>query len=360
MTETNGKARGGTQSWGTLFKVCIVGASSLKGRELKDALEEYKFPTVDVKLLDDDESMGQLEAVNDEATFIQAVSAEQLEGMDIVFFASEAGFTRKTWQMAKAAGCAIVDMSYAIDTAAAKYPVRSVWLERERGKDEAKTKVDIANTIITVAHPAAVALGLILMRLEKVGPMAAAAVTIFEPVSERGKAGMDELHQQTLNLLSIQSLPKTVFDAQVAFNMLDRYGEESKASLQSSEALITRHLMEISLPDLKLPAMQLLHAPTFHGYIFSLYVELEKANGVEEVKSALAGEHVKISAPGDESPSNVSVAGEADIQISVRPDMNRKNGVWIWAAIDNLKIQAMTALDCGAALAAGRPSDKIQ
>ena len=38
---------------------------------------------------------------------------------------------------------------------------------------------------------------------------------------------MDELHEQTVNLLSFQQLPKTVFDAQVAFNLLDRYGEKS-------------------------------------------------------------------------------------------------------------------------------------
>ena len=35
---------------------------------------------------------------------------------------------------------------------------------------------------------------------------------------------MDELHQQTVNLLSFQPLPKDVFDAQVAFNLVARYG----------------------------------------------------------------------------------------------------------------------------------------
>ena len=46
---------------------------------------------------------------------------------------------------------------------------------------------------------------------------------------------MDELHQQTVNLLSFQPLPKDLFDEQVAFNMLARYGQKSKLSLESLE-----------------------------------------------------------------------------------------------------------------------------
>ena len=38
-----------------LFRVAIIGAGSLKGKELKDVLEERRFPAVDVKLLDDDD-----------------------------------------------------------------------------------------------------------------------------------------------------------------------------------------------------------------------------------------------------------------------------------------------------------------
>ena len=48
--------------------------------------------------------------------------------------------------------------------------------------------------------------------------------TVVQPASEYGQKGMDELHEQTVNLLSFQALPKTIFDTQVAFNMVARYG----------------------------------------------------------------------------------------------------------------------------------------
>ena len=48
-----------------------------------------------MKLLDDDESLGQLEAMKDEVTFIQSVRAEQFDKIDFTFFASDADCTRE-------------------------------------------------------------------------------------------------------------------------------------------------------------------------------------------------------------------------------------------------------------------------
>ena len=89
--------------WGGLFRVAIVGAATLKGRELKEVLSDRNFPAQDVRLLDDDESLGQLEAVGDEPTFIQSVLPEHLENVDFTFFASEENFTREIAPLARKA-----------------------------------------------------------------------------------------------------------------------------------------------------------------------------------------------------------------------------------------------------------------
>ena len=52
---------------------------------------------------------------------------------------------------------------------------------------------------------------------------------------------MDELHQQTVNLLSFQGLPRETFDAQAAFNLLTGLGEAARISLATVEARIRRH-----------------------------------------------------------------------------------------------------------------------
>src|SRR5207247_7370821 len=111
---------------GNLYRLAIVGAGTLKGKEVAEVLEDRNFPSLDVKLLDDDESLGQLEAVKDEITFIQNVRSEQFEHIDFTFFASDQECTRRNWKVARTAGSAIVDLSFSLGDDP-ESGVRSAW-----------------------------------------------------------------------------------------------------------------------------------------------------------------------------------------------------------------------------------------
>src|ERR1700728_1704197 len=118
---------------GQLYRAAIVGAGTLKGKEVAEMLNERNFPAVDVRLLDDDESIGQLEATGDEINFIQSVRSEQFTHVDFTFFPADAECTRQNWKRARDAGSAIVDLSGALEEEPGA-TVRSLWLERERGE----------------------------------------------------------------------------------------------------------------------------------------------------------------------------------------------------------------------------------
>ena len=341
---------------GNLYRAAIVGAASLKGKEVADMLNERNFPAVDVRLLDDDESLGQLEALGDEISFIQSVRAEQFEHVDFTFFASDAECTRQNWKRARDAGSAIIDLSAALENEAGA-GVRSLWLERERGVIQT---LDLQPGPCVVAHPAAVTLALLLLRAGKVGAIQRAVATVFEPASEHGQKGMDELHQQTVNLLSFQPLPKDVYDAQVAFNMVMRYGQKAQPTLDSVEARVLRHYQKIAGDGAPQPAVLMAQAPIFHGHALAVFVEFERAVAPGELTKALEGDHVKVPGPEDDPPSNVSSAGQADILLSVKSDAGQPKGAWLWAAADNLRIAALTAVECAESMTATRPLGKIQ
>ncbi len=341
---------------GNLYRAAIVGAASLKGKEVAEMLNERNFPAADVRLLDDAESMGQLEAMGDEISFIQRVRAEQFENVDFTFFASDEESTRKNWKDARDAGNAIIDLSASLENEPGA-SLRSLWVERERGQIPAP---DLQPGPCVTAHPIAVTLALLLLRAKKAGAIRRAVATIFEPASEHGQRGMDELHQQTVNLLSFQPLPKDVFDAQVAFNMVARYGQKSQPALDSVEARILRHYQKIAGDGAPLASILLLQAPIFHGYALAVFVEMDSLVDVPALSQALAGDHVTIPGAEEDSPSNVSSAGQADIQLSLKTDPAQPNGVWLWAAADNLRISALTAVECAESMTATRPTGKIQ
>ena len=63
---------------------------------------------------------------------------------------------------------------------------------------------------------------------------------------------------------------------------------------------------------------------------------------------------------GDEAPNNVNASGQADILVSVTPDTADPSSVWLWAASDNLRVAASTAVESAEAMAAARPRGQIQ
>ena len=339
-----------------LYRLAIVGASSLKGKELAEMLSDRNFPALDIKLLDDDESTGRLETVRDEISFIQRVRPEQFEKVDVTFFASGTESTEKSWKAVSKAGSAIVDLSYALEDEPDAI-VRSPWIDRQLGRVPTP---ELQPGPSVIAHPAAVVLALLLLRAQKAAVIEQVVATVFEPASEHCQKGMDELHEQTVNLLSFQPLPKAVFDAQVAFNMLARYGERSVTPLANVDRRILKHYRHIASNDAPLPSLLLLQAPIFHGYTFAVHIVTAQPVDVAGMSKVLAGEHVTVTHTAEDWPSNVNAAGQNDIQVSVITDVSDPNGIWLWAAADNLRIASTTAVECAETMAASLPRGKIQ
>ncbi|MGZ4789687.1 MAG: Asd/ArgC dimerization domain-containing protein [Terriglobales bacterium] len=342
---------------GAGLRFAIVGSSTLKGKELTEILPESSLAAAEVRLLDDEETTGQLESVGEEMTFVQRVAADNFEGADVVFFGSDTAFTKAHWNLATRAGSAVVDLSYALENEKGA-SVRAPWIDRELGET---IPMELQPGPVIVAHPASVVLAILMLRLKKLGSPKVATTVIFEPASERGRKGLDELHQQTVNILSFQSLPKDVYDAQVAFNLLSAYGGNAQPTLASTEKKIVDHFKTVVRGEVPVPSLMLVQASVFHGHAFSLYIEFDKELSLGEVAQALAGEHLEIvHPPEEEAPSTVSAAGQEAIMVQLRPDLEHKNGVWIWAAADNLRVQALNAIGSAEQLVASRPRGQVQ
>jgi aspartate-semialdehyde dehydrogenase len=213
---------------------------------------------------------------------------------------------------------------------------------------------------VVIAHPVSVILGLLAFRVQKVRQIRRMNATVFEPASEFGRRGMDELHDQTVNLLSFQQLPTNVFGTQVAFSLGNTYGEGITPSLKATEARIFDHFKRLTSGRLPVPSLMLLHAPVFHGHMLSVYIELTSPLDVAELQAALSGDGIEIAHSDEDAPSNVNVAGAEQIQIAVRADESNPEGAWLWVAADSLRIAATMAVNCAEEMLATRPRGQVQ
>ena len=191
--------------------------------------------------------------------------------------------------------------------------------------------------------------------LSKLSPLRTVQL-LFPPVSERDQAGVDELESQTANLLSFRPIAQSVFDAQVAFNLLAGYGEECKPTLGELRASIARDTSEYVAGRVAVPALQLVQAPVFYGYAVAAYAEFASPPLREQLEAAFASLGVRVGAAGDPAPNNVSVAGESEIHIArIEPDPSVAAGVWIWGVADNLRLAAVNAVRIAEELVAKTP-----
>lgn len=350
--------------------VAMVGGDTLLAREIRELLGESQ-PVPRVQLISAAADASTLLSLveDQEAAVLTPLSPESLEGASVAFLAGSQASSRRTLKLNPSPGPVLIDLAGALED----YPHARLRAPTAEPPQRPRT----VSSIHVIAHPAAIALAMFLSRLARTGAAGAgteaavgggmetaagggteagargatqakirrAVAHIFEPASERGQRGLDELQQQTVAVLNFQKLRQDVFDAQAGFNLLARYGEEAPEPLESIEERLERHLASLLVdwPGIPMPSLRLIQAPVFHGHSFSLWVEFEERPKVEEIGEAL--ERQGIDVRHGEPPTNVGVAGQSGLSAgAIAVDSNNASACWFWIVADNLRLAAENAV----------------
>jgi aspartate-semialdehyde dehydrogenase len=321
-------------------RIVIAGASSLLGAELKLLLEESKFAGWDLRLVDEEVAAGTLTEVGGEPRVIQPVEEGSFDRARLIFFAGSMEFGRTNLKTAMHTGASVVDLTGAALEDAEGAPAVA-WFPKLGSLREQGSSLE--GQLFGVPSAAATATSALALALSKLGPLRMDVVH-FQPVSAAGRAGIEELEAQTGKLLSFQPFGQPVFDTQVAFNMLDRFGAGSRQKLGSIVQRIRAEVRACVNKKAALPALQVVHAPVFYGatFVACASVDVHSSSSIEEV--CREAEFVVVS-EGDPGPSNVSVAGEKSIALSPPElDPSAPGTFWFWGAADNIRLPAWNAV----------------
>ena len=318
-------------------RIVIAGASSLLGAELKSLLEESKFGGWDFRLVDEEEAAGTLTEAGGEPAVIQTVEEGSFDRARFIFFTGSGTFTKTNFGAAKQAGGIVIDLSGAI----AERPETISWFP---GIDAlCGVEFPRGGTAYAVPSAAATAASMLSLSLQPLG-LQNLVFVCFQPVSEAGRAGIEELESQTSQLLSFQSVGKPVFDAQVAFALLDRFGPASSQDLLSARARMRSEIEACIAGKTGLPALQLLHVPVFYGVTFAACAQLSPEANCPRIAHACNSAGFSL-IRGDEALSNISVAGESFIQLAEpQADPASLGTWWLWGAADNIRLPAANAV----------------
>jgi aspartate-semialdehyde dehydrogenase len=319
-------------------RIVIAGASSLLGTELRSLLEESRFAGADFRLVDEELAAGTLTEAGGEPAVIQPVEEGSFEKVGIIFFTGSFDFTNANFETASRSGAVIIDLSgYSVS-----FANTFVWYPgaEKIGGRTFPHKPHLA------AVPSAAAEGIVRLSLalRDLG-IKHMVVTVLQPVSAAGKGGIEELETQTKQLLSFQSPGKELFDAQVAFNSLDRFGPQSRFELNSSRLTLRNEISACLRNENLLPTVQLVHVPVFYGVTFAACAKLDDTADKEAISTACERSGFAILDEPGIGPNNISAAGETIIQLSKpEADQLQPGTWWFWGAADNIRLPAWNAV----------------
>lgn len=316
--------------------IALVGGETLLGREIRDVLGATELGPLLRLVASSEDDSGTLTELGGSAAFLAKLEPGAIEDADALLLAGSVESSRQALDT-NSEGL-IIDLTYATeDDPHARIRAPQV--------EPAGYQPDHSGPQI-VAHPAATAIAMVLCRLNANFPIARALVHIFEPASEFGTPGIEELQQQAVNLLNFQPLPKAVFDTQLAYAMLAQLGAEAKVPLADLEDRIERHLATLleRTEGCPMPSLRLIQAPVFHGFTFSFWIEFEEAPAASDIEDMLSQDNFDVRGADLEAPDNVGIAGQSGIAVgAIAPDRNDANAYWLWAAVDNLRLAAESA-----------------
>jgi len=324
-------------------RVAIAGASSLLGRELSQWLEESHFPSVDIRLLDEEIVAGTLTEAGGEPAVIETIDEGSFDRVRFAFFTGSPEFSQRHAAEAQRAGAVVIDLSGRLGALAGA----RLWIPSldsilqsppvaiSPGEPQSVFVVPSAPSDAVISISAALASA----GLERL------AVTVLQPVSERGADAIEELESQVVKLLSFQPISQSIFDAQVGFNMLSSFGPESRLKLADARTRISSESKRYLAGRAPVPAVMLVQAPVFHSHSFACFAEFKSAPALEDLTARLQNAGLKVARAKDEPPTNVNVVAEArPVLGQPEREPSIETGVWLWGAADNLRVPAATAV----------------
>ena len=301
------------------YRIGIVNPLTLVGNEIKSLLRERAFPLHRLVLLDSTgTNAGALTEINDEPAVVTAVSDDELEDCDLVFFTGPAALNREWIERYEVDNFIAVDLSQPPAAEEGRVAVAGVNLDAL--EDE---------RLLVSPHPIAIPIALFLHQIARLSPVETCVATVVQPASEREQAGVEELAKQTIAVLNVATIPQEVFERQLAFNLYPapEHREELIVS-QIKSATGTRGEV----------ALIVTQGTIFHGHTLSLFIRTRTELETAAIEQTLRETPAIALQEGDQAFGTIDAAGKDEVLVAeVRPDPAIRGGFWVWAVCDNLR-----------------------
>src|SRR3989304_797133 len=191
--------------------VAIVGATGAVGTEMVRILEERNFPIKGLHLLASRRSAGKTLFFKGKEVMIKELTPESFNGVEIALFSAGASVSKAFVPHCVRAGAVAVD-----NTSAFRMDEGVPLVVPEVNPEE----IPRHKGIIANPNCSTIQMVLVLKPIHDAARVKRVVVTTFQSVSGTGQQAMDDLLQQTNDVLNFKEAKCNVYPYQIAFNVL--------------------------------------------------------------------------------------------------------------------------------------------
>ncbi|OYQ30841.1 aspartate-semialdehyde dehydrogenase [Sandarakinorhabdus cyanobacteriorum] len=322
------------------YKVVVVGATGNVGREMLNILAERQFPLDEIAAVASPRSTGDIIDFGEDGRTLKVHNIEHFDftGWDIALFAAGSGPTKIYAPKAAAQGCVVIDNSslYRMEP---DVPLIVPEVNPD-AIDGYKKRNIIANPNCSTAQ-----MVVALKPLHEAAIIKRVVVSTYQSVSGAGKAGMDELFNQTRAIFVGDEPEQSKFTKRIAFNVIPHIDsflgpDSGMDGYTKEEWKMTAETRKILDPEIEVTAT-CVRVPVFVGHSEAINVEFEMPISVAKAQGLLR------EAPGvmliDKREDGgyvtpVECVGDYATFVSrVRKDPTVENGLALWCVSDNLR-----------------------
>lgn len=300
-------------------RVAVLGAPTEDGGSLCKALAEFGVSGGRVNLYG---AMGDEVVLSEyagEARMVQAPDVEEIAGHDIVFVC-EPGQVVSEVLAAAGSDTVVIDMLDCLESEDRPPRVHM------GVNPEVVTRHD--GRCFAVPHSLTLVLAELLFPLERELGLEEVVAMVIRPAADFGHAGVEELREQTVRLLSFAEVPVSTFGRQLAFNIFP-HGRPSP-DRPDLEPRVQGELAELLGWNANRLTLRLITAPLFYGHCLQLRFRPAREAGLEAIRGVFESAGLLRGDP-DEAPSTpLEVAGEISLELSDISD-DGLGGFWLWA-----------------------------
>ncbi|BDI61366.1 aspartate-semialdehyde dehydrogenase [Qipengyuania nanhaisediminis] len=317
------------------YRVAVVGATGNVGREMMQILAEREFPIEEIAAVASSRSQGTEVEFGDTGKMLKCKNIEHFDwaGWDIALFAAGSGPAKEYAPKAAKAGCVVIDNSslYRMEP---DVPLIVPEVNPDAIDDYSKRNI-IANPNCSTAQ-----LVVALKPLHDAAKIKRVVVSTYQSVSGAGKAGMDELFNQSRAIFVGDPVEPTAFTKQIAFNVIphiDVFLDDGQTKEEWKMVVETKKILDSKI---KLSAT-CVRVPVFVGHSEAVNIEFEDemdASRAQDILREAPGIMLVDKREDEGYVTPVECAGDSATYISrVRDDPTVENGIALWCVSDNLR-----------------------